>query len=80
MYAPEMYKVGDKYYLYYSAIENSTGQRRNSVVWADTPLGPYEPIVTGEVDGLHNALFAYDELYSVLDATLFIDDNKDMYM
>ena len=35
MYAPEMYKVGDKYYLYYSAVENSSGHRRNSVVWAD---------------------------------------------
>ena len=80
IYAPEMYKVDDKYYLYYSAIEESTGERRNSVVWADSPLGPYQPIVTGEVDGLHNALFAYDESSSVLDSTLFVDDNGDMYM
>ena len=80
IYAPEMHKVGEKYYLYYSAVESSTGKRRNSVVWADSPLGPYQPIVTGEVDGLHNAIFAYDESSSVLDSTLFLDDNGDMYM
>lgn len=80
IYAPEMYKVGDKYYLYYSAIEASTSKRRNSVVWSDTPLGPYEPIVTGEVDGLHNALFKNDETSSVLDSTLFVDDDGEMYM
>lgn len=80
MYAPEMYKVDDTYYLYYSAIEASTGQRRNSVVSADNPLGPYKPIVNDEVDGLHHALFIYDEKYSVLDATLFVDDNNEIYM
>ena len=80
IYAPEMYKVGDKYYLYYSAKEAGTGRRRNSVVWADDPLGPYEPIVTTEVDGLHNALFNNCETYSVLDSSLFIDDDGQMYM
>ena len=80
IYAPEMHKVGDKYYLYYSAIEDSTNKRRNSVVWADTPLGPYQPIVNTEVDGLHNALFKNDETSSVLDSTLFIDDDNQMYM
>ena len=80
IYAPEMYKVGEKYYLYYSAIEGSTSKRRNSVVWADTPLGPYEPIVTSDVDGLHNALFNNNETSSVLDSSLFIDDDGQMYM
>lgn len=80
IYAPEMYKVGDKYYLYYSAVEASSGHRRNSVVWANNPLGPYEPIVTGSVDGLHNPLFKYDEQSAVLDSTLFIDDDGEMYM
>lgn len=80
IYAPEMYKVGDKYYLYYSAVEASSGHRRNSVVWADTPLGPYEPIVNDDVDGLHNPLFKYDETSAVLDSTLFVDDDGSMYM
>ena len=80
IYAPEMYKVGDKYYLYYSAVEASSGHRRNSVVWSDNPLGPYEPIVTGDVDGLHNPLFKYDETSAVLDSSLFVDDNGEMYM
>ena len=80
IYAPELYKVGDKYYLYYSAVEASTGHRRNSVVWADHPLGPFEPIVTDTVDGLHNPLFKYDEESAVLDSTLFIDDDGEMFM
>ena len=80
IYAPEMYKVGNKYYLYYSAVESSSGHRRNSVVWADTPLGPYQPIVTESVDGLHNPLFKHDETSAVLDSSLFIDDDGKMYM
>ncbi len=80
IYAPEMYKVGDKYYLYYSAVESSTNRRCNSVVWSDTPLGPYQPIVIGDTDGLHNPLFKYDETSAVLDSTLFVDDDGQMYM
>ena len=80
IYAPEMYKVGYKYYLYYSAIEDSSGHRRNSVVWSDDPLGPYEPIVTDEVDGLHNPLFKNDENSAVLDSSLFMDDDGEFYM
>ena len=80
IYAPEMYKVGDTYYLYYSAVEASTSARRNSVVCADNPLGPYKPIVNDDVDGLHNPLFKYDETSSVLDSTLFVDDDGEMYM
>ena len=80
IYAPEMYKVGDKYYLYYSAVEASSGHRRNSVVWADTPLGPYQPIVTDDVNGLTTPLFKHDEVSAVLDSTLFVDDDGELYM
>lgn len=79
VYAPEMYKFGDKYYLYYSALDSSS-VRYNSVVWADSPLGPYEPIVTGDVDGLHNPLLKAPDSASELDATVFVDDNNQMYM
>ena len=80
IYAPELYKVGDKYYLYYSAVEASSGHRRNSVVWADTPLGPYQPIVTDDVNGLTTPLFKHDEVSAVLDSTLFVDDDGELYM
>lgn len=80
IYAPEMYKVGEKYYLYYSAVESSSGKRRQSVVSADNPLGPYKAIVNNDVDGLHNPLFKNDETSAVLDSTLFVDDDGEMYM
>ena len=77
IYAPEMYCFDGVYYLYYSA-ESDNGLRENSVVWADNPLGPYEPIVNDKVNGLKNALFKDNT--SVLDATIFVDDDGSMYM
>ena len=39
--------------MYYSAKENTkAGTRRNSVVRAEDPLGPYEPIIEGDINGL----------------------------
>ena len=80
IYAPELYKVKDKYYLYYSAIEQSSGKRRNSVVWSDNVLGPYEPIKNDDVDGYKAPLFFDNEKGAVLDSTLFVDDDGEMYM
>ena len=77
IYAPEMYCFDNVYYLYYSAIDDS-GRRHNSVVQADNPLGPYEPIVKDGVDGLNNPLFKNDR--TVLDSTIFVDDDGTMYM
>ena len=78
VYAPEMYCFDGVYYLYYSAMDKSN-RRHNSVVKADNPLGPYEPIVNDEVDGLHNPLFDYGG-NTVLDASIFVDDDGSMYM
>lgn len=80
IYAPEIYLFDGLYYMYYSA--NDEGNvRRCSVVVADNPLGPYEPIVNDEVDGLNNPLFKNDEYPNrALDATVFTDDDGKMYM
>ena len=67
-----MYCFDGVYYLYYSAMDDSN-RRHNSVVKADNPLGPYEPIVNDVVDGLNNPVF-FDSR-TVLDSTIFVDDN-----
>lgn len=78
IYAPEMYCFDGVYYLYYSAIAKDN-VRYNSVVKASSPLGPYEPIIEEGVNGLANPVFDGDP-YHVLDATIFVDDDGQMYM
>lgn len=80
IFAPEIYCFDGMYYMYYSA-NDIEGVRRCSVVVADNPLGPYNPLVNESVDGLNNPLFMEDESFDrALDATVFIDDNGKMYM
>lgn len=80
IYAPELYCFGGIYYMYYSA-KDSSGIRRNSVVVADNPLGPYEPLQKGSVNGLAAPVFLdQNKTYDVLDITVFVDDDGQMYM
>lgn len=80
IFAPEMYCFDGIYYLYYSAKDKS-GIRRNSVVVADNPVGPYEPLVNSEVNGLDNPLFLdKNQNNDVLDTSIFVDDDNRMYM
>ncbi len=80
VYAPEIYLFDGVYYMYYSANDKG-GVRRCSVVVADTPMGPYKPLVNKKVDGLNNPLFL-DENHPTrnLDTTVFTDDDGKMYM
>ena len=78
IYAPEIYCFDGVYYMYYSAISKD-GKRYNSVVKSDNPDGPYEPIVNDVIDGFNNPVFEYGQ-FDVLDATIFVDDDKQMYM
>ena len=78
IYAPELYCFDGVYYLYYSAM-GKDGVRYNSVVKASTPLGPYEPIVNSTIDGLNYPVFQYGN-NSVLDGSIFVDDDCSMYM
>ncbi len=80
IYAPEIYLFDGVYYMYYSA-EDDNNVRRCSVVVADNPLGPYEPLVNEEVDGLNDPIFKHeDHPQRALDATVFTDDDGKMYM
>lgn len=80
VFAPEIYCFDGVYYMYYSAKDINL-KRRISVVVADNPLGPYEPLVNDEVDGLNNPLFHNaDYVKRGLDATVFVDDDGKMYM
>lgn len=80
VYAPEIYCFDGVYYLYYSANDKE-GVRRCSVVTADNPLGPYVPLVTDGIDGLHNPLFQHeDHPERALDATVFTDDDGKRYL
>ncbi len=86
-YAPEIYCFNGVYYLYYSAMcrTNDNGlhdyRRYNSVVSSTNPLGPYKAIVNDEVDGDTMPLFVNDaDDCTSLDATIFKDDDGQMYM
>ena len=80
IYAPEIFKIDGYYYMYYSAKENTeAGVRRNSVVRSRNVLGPYEPIIEGDINGLKAPIFNYD-VNRGLDTTIFIDDDGKMYM
>lgn len=80
IYAPELYCFDGVYYMYYSAKDKS-GVRRNSVVVADSPIGPYRPLQNGNVDGLNEPLFLdKNKNFDVLDITVFVDDDEQMYM
>lgn len=80
LFAPEMYCFDGVYYMYYSA-ENDAGKRFNSVVVADSPLGPYRPLQNNKVDGLNEPIFLDPNASEgVLDITVFVDDDEKMYM
>lgn len=80
IYAPELYCFDGVYYMYYSAIDGE-GIRRNSVVVADNPLGPYSPLQNDKVDGLAQPIFLdKNKNFDVLDITVFVDDDEQMYM
>lgn len=80
IFAPELYCFDGIYYMYYSAKDDS-GIRRNSVVVADSPLGPYKPLQKGKINGLAEPVFLdQNKNFDVLDITVFVDDNGQMYM
>lgn len=80
LFAPEVYCFNGVYYMYYSAKDND-GIRRNSVVVADSPAGPYRPLQNSKVDGLKAPVFLdKNKNFDVLDITVFVDDDGQMYM
>lgn len=75
-WAPEVYEVKGKYYLFYSAQwkVNPTNEVENfriGVAVADRPTGPFTD--------LHNRPI-FDPGYPIIDANVFFDNNGKMYL
>ena len=75
-WAPEVYQVKNKYYLFFSAQwkVNPTGEEENfkiGVAVADNPTGPFKDISDKPL---------FDPGYPVIDANVFFDTNGKMYL
>ncbi len=64
-WAPEVHKVGDKYYMFTTYRSKATGRRGCTVFKASTPEGPFKPHSDG-----HFTPHDWD----AIDATLFFDE------
>lgn len=70
-WAPEVYKVGGKFVMFFTARWKETGTLRIGVAVSDAPQGPYE-------DAIGAPLF--DPGYAVIDGSLYFDENGTPYM
>ncbi|MBR2986717.1 MAG: glycoside hydrolase family 43 protein [Clostridia bacterium] len=78
LWAPEVYKLGDTYYLYYTAAKGGNGVLHGSVATASSPLGPFTNSVAEGIDG-SKPLFDFGSNFPTIDGSLFIDDDGSMY-
>ena len=82
LWAPNVIKIGSKYYLYYSARNNTTGTKGISVAVADHPAGPFHEY-EGE-DYYGNIITRNDQVfklgYPAIDAAPFLDDDGQLYL
>ena len=69
-WAPEVYKYNGKFYLFFGGAD-SKGILRGSVAVCDTPDGTFKPIGT-------EPLLNFS--YSIIDQTLFVDDDGRTYI
>jgi len=75
-WAPEVYKVKDKYYMFFSAQwrQNPTNELENfkiGIAVADKPEGPFTDFSDKPV---------FDPGYPIIDANVFFDDNGKIYL
>ncbi len=78
LWAPEVYKIGDKYYMYYTAATGSSGVLHGSVAVSDSPVGPFSNAVAEGIDG-KKPVFNFGNDFPTIDGTLFTDDDGRMY-
>ncbi len=69
-WAPEMYEYNGKFYFIFSAA-NAEGRHSIEIAVCDTPYGKFKPL-------FDQPFFAPD--YSVIDGSLFFDDDGRIYM
>lgn len=60
-WAPDLCKVGDKYYIYFTEAHDNGHKFANYVVWAKSPYGPWSKPINLHVDGCIDPGHAYDE-------------------
>ncbi|MBQ4264278.1 MAG: glycoside hydrolase family 43 protein [Clostridia bacterium] len=70
-WAPEVYRVGEKYVMFYTGRWKENGSLRAGVAMSDLPQGPYE-------DAIGAPLFDFG--YAVIDGTLVYDKEGTPYM
>ena len=70
-WAPEVFRVGEKYVMLFTARQRETGSLRTGIAFSETPEGPYE-------DPLGRPLMDYG--YATIDATLTWDDEENPYL
>ena len=87
IFAPEIMKFGDLFYMYYSADHIDSGRRYIDVVVSESPTGPFVGYEGTDADGKmlnshDEPIFRHNDTIglSVLDQTLFVDDDGEMYM
>ncbi len=78
LWAPEVYKIGDKYYMYYTAAKGGSGVLHGSVAVADSPLGPFTNDVADGIDG-SEPIFDFGSDFPTIDGSVFTDDDGRMY-
>ncbi len=71
-WAPELYEIGDKYYMIFSADwrENPTNELENfriGVAVSDSPTGPYKDLYERPI---------FDPGYPIIDGNLLFEDDK----
>ncbi len=87
MWAPDIQKIGDKWYLYYTAgmiYSDGAEHCQIGVAIADNVYGPYVQFTGKNADGEEISLaqtpFTGLDRHTILDQTVFTDDDGQMYM
>lgn len=76
LWAPELHKIGGKYYLYYSAGADGGATLHCSVAVGDSPRGPF----SGDIDENARADSPrFDFGFASIDGTVFEDDDGKLY-
>lgn len=82
LWAPNIIKIGDLYYLYYSAYNHTTREKGISVAVASHPAGPFHEYEGFDYYG--NTITRGDQVFNfgfpAIDAAPFMDDNGDLYL
>ena len=81
IFAPELYQFNGKYYFYYSDQSRITGKRSISVMVADDIEGEFHEYDITRPAFDHTSCPIYNvSAFSILDQTVFQDDDGELYM